>query len=219
MEPTADQIDSADLLVAVLGEFDSNGTATMCDALRTLPAKLRIAVSHDGQEESAAPVNAKPTQESASVFFVPSLLAKTSTLAARVQSMSETYQSAFAAADKLQARGCCIIASKFEAVTRSWVLRMAQPLFEGQADLVLPHYAWRKFDGPLNTSLIAPMTRALYESESTIRWVRTSGFRGGCFKECLPQEAGAPSAATACTRWPRLRVRPFARTFRTPRCI
>jgi glucosylglycerate synthase len=162
MEPTAEQTDSADLLVAVLGEFDSNGIATMCNALRTLPAKLRIAVSHDGWQESAAPVKVGTTQESASVFFVPSLLAKPSTVATGVQSMSETYQSVFAAADKLQARGCCIIASKFEAVTPSWALRMAQPLFEGQADLVLPHYARRKFDGLLNASIIAPITRALY---------------------------------------------------------
>src|SRR5215469_16039032 len=162
MEPTADRIDSADLLVAVLGELDSNGIATICDALHTLPAKLRIAVSHDGQEERAAQVNAEPTQEFASVFFVPSLLAKPSTLATRVQSMSETYQSVFAAADKLQARGCCIIASKLEAMTPSWALRMAQPLLEGQADLVLPHYTRCKFDGLLNASIIAPLTRALY---------------------------------------------------------
>ena len=162
MESTADRIDSADLLVAVLGEFDSNRIATICDALRTLPAKLRIAVSHDGQEEKAAQVNAEPTHEFASVFFVPCLLAKPSTLATRVQSMSETYQSVFAAADKLQARGCCIIASKLEAMTPSWALRMAQPLLEGQADLVLPHYTRRKFDSLLNASIIAPMTRALY---------------------------------------------------------
>jgi hypothetical protein len=76
--------------------------------------------------------------------------------------MSETYQSVFAAADKLQARGCCIVVSKIEAMTPSWAVRMAQPLFESQADLVLPHYARRKFDGLLNASIIAPMTRALY---------------------------------------------------------
>ena len=163
MQATADQFDNADLLVAVLGEFDLDGIATMCEAFRTLPAKLRIAVSHDGREESAAPVNAGDTRESASVFFVPSLWAKPSTLATGVlQSMSETCQSVFTAADKLQARGCCIIVSKLETMTPSWALRMAQPLFEGQVDLVLPHYARRKFDGLLNASIIAPMTRALY---------------------------------------------------------
>ncbi len=120
--------------------------ATMCDGLRTLPAKLRNAVSHDGRHESGVPINAEATQESASVFFVPSLLAKPSTLATGVQGMSKAYP-VFAAADKLQARGGCIIASKLEAVTPSWALGMALPFFEAQADLVLPHCARRKFDG------------------------------------------------------------------------
>jgi hypothetical protein len=160
MEPTADHIDSADLLVAVLGEFDAKGIATTCDALRKLPAKLRIAVTYDGREESA--VHAEAAQESASVFFVPSLLAKPSTLATGVQSMSETYQSAFAVADKLQARGCCIVASKLEGMMQPWAWPLARPLFEGQADLVLPHYARGKFEGLLNASIIAPLMRALY---------------------------------------------------------
>jgi glucosylglycerate synthase len=162
MEQTADRIDSADLLVAVLGEFDANGIATMCDALRALPAKLRIAVSHDGREESVAPVNAGASQESASVFFVPSVLANQSTHSTGLQRMSETYQSVFAAADKLQARGCCIVSSKLEGVTQPGASRLAQPLFESQADLVLPHYARRKFEGLLNVSVIAPLMRALY---------------------------------------------------------
>jgi len=192
MEPTADQIDSADLLVAVLGEFDSKGIATMCDAFRTLAAKLRVAVSHEAREESAAPVNAEPTQESASVFFVPSLLAKPSSLATGVQSMSDTYQSVFAAADKLQARGCCIIASKLEAVTPPWALRMAQPLFEGQADLVLPHYARRKFDGLLNASIIAPMTRALYGKRVNNPMGPDFGVSRRLFQRMLTARNGGP---------------------------
>jgi len=39
---------------------------------------------------------------------------------------------------------------------------LAQPLFDKGVDLVLPHYARRKFEGLLNNSIIAPMTRALY---------------------------------------------------------
>jgi glucosylglycerate synthase len=169
MEPTADQADrGADLLVAVLGEFDSNDIATMCDALRTFPGNLRIAVSYPGRDEGAGSSHAESAEAAeaaqgpSSVFFVPSLLTKPSVIATGLQSMSETYQSVFAAAEKLQARGCCIMASKLEAMTPSLPLRMAQPLFEGQADLVLPHYTRRKFDGLLNASVIAPMTRALY---------------------------------------------------------
>ena len=190
MEPTADQIESADLLVAVLGEFDSNGIATMCDALRTLPAKLRIAVLHDGREESAAPINAEATQESASVFFVPSLLAKPSTLATGVRSMSDAYQSVFAAADKLQARGCCIVASKLEAMTQPWAWPLARPLFERQADLVLPHYTRRKFEGLLNASIIAPLMRALYGKRVNNPMGPDVGVSQQLFQKMLAAKAG-----------------------------
>jgi hypothetical protein len=117
---------------------------------------------HDDQQKGAPPVTSEATQGRAFVFLVPSLLPKSDVPATGVLSMSETYQSVFAAAEKLQARGCCIIASKLEAATPPWAWRMAQPLFESQADLVLPHYARRKFEGLLNASILAPMVRALY---------------------------------------------------------
>lgn len=162
MNPTADQIGSADLVVAILTELDSNAMAKTYDALATLPGPLRIAVLHDDQQKAPTPVNSETAQERAFVFHVPSLLPKPSVPATGVVGMSETYQNVFAAAEKLQAQGCCIIASKLEMATPPWAWRIAQPLFESQADLVLPHYPRRKFDGLLNASIIAPMTRALY---------------------------------------------------------
>jgi len=162
VNPTADQIGSADLVVGVLTELDSNAMAKMCEALRTLPGPLRIAVLRDDPQKAPAPVNSETTQERALVFHVPSLFAKPSAAATGVLGMSETYQSVFAAAEKLLARGCCILASKLEAATPLWAWRIAQPLFEGQADLVLPHYTPHKFEGLLNASIIAPMLRALY---------------------------------------------------------
>ena len=162
MGPTGEQVDSADLVVGLLSESDPNAIAKMCDELRTLPGPLRIAVLHNDQPQSSSPATSETTQGRAFVFFVPSLLPKPEVPSAGVQSMSQTYQSVFAAAEKLQARGCCIIASKLEAATPPWAWRMAQPLFESQADLVLPHYARRKFEGLLNASILAPMMRALY---------------------------------------------------------
>ncbi len=162
MGPTGEQADSADLVVGLLSESDPNTIAKMCDELRTLPGPLRIAVLHNDQQQSSSPVTSETTQGRAFVFFVPSLLPKPDVLATGVLRMSETYQSIFAAAEKLQARGCCIIASKLEATTPPWAWRITQPLFESQADLVLPHYARRKFEGLLNASILAPMMRALY---------------------------------------------------------
>jgi glucosylglycerate synthase len=160
--PAAEQKDSADLVVGVLNESDSSTIAKLCDELRTLPGPLRIAVLHGDQQKGPPPVTSETTHDHAFVFLVPSLLPKSDVPATGVLSMSETYQSVFAAAEKLQARGCCIIASKLEGVTPPWAWRIAQPLFESQADLVLPHYAPRKFEGLLNASILAPMMRALY---------------------------------------------------------
>ena len=162
MNPTAEPIGSADLVVGILTELHSQTMAGMCDALRTLPGPMRIAVLQDDQQKAPALVNSETGQERALVFHLPSLLAKPSVPATGIVGMSETYQSVFAAAEKLQAQGCCIIASKVEMATPPWAWRIAQPVFESQADLVLPHYARQKFEGLLNASIIAPMIRALY---------------------------------------------------------
>ena len=161
-DPTAESIGSADLVVGVLAESDSNAIAKLCDALGTLPGPLRIAVLHGDQQQGPATVDSQTTPERAFVFHVPSLLAKRNAPATGILGISETYQSVFSAAEKLQARGCCIIASKLGIVTPPWAWRIAQPLFESQADLVLPHYARSKFEGLLNASILAPMMRALY---------------------------------------------------------
>jgi hypothetical protein len=77
-------------------------------------------------------------------------------------SMSGAYQAVFAASEKLGARACCVIASKLETPTPGWVRQLAQPLLEEDVDLVVPHYARHKFEGLLNSSIIAPLTRCLY---------------------------------------------------------
>jgi len=162
MGPAPEETTSADLVVGVLGESDPNTVAKMCDELRTVPGPLRIAVLHDDGQEGPPPVISETTQGRAFVFLASSLLPKSDFSATGLPSMYETYQSVFAAAEKLQARGCCIMASKLESTTPPWAWRIAQPLFDSQADLVLPHYARRKFEGLLNASILAPMMRALY---------------------------------------------------------
>jgi hypothetical protein len=189
-DPTADQIGSADLVVGILAESDSNAIEKVCDALRRLPGPLRIAVLHDDQQQGPATANSEATQEHAFVFHVPSLLAKRDAPVTGILSVSETYQSVFSAAEKLQARGCCIIASKLEVATTPWAWRIAQPLFESQADLVLPHYARRKFEGLLNASIIAPMMRALYGKRVNNPMGPDFGVSQRLFEKMLAAKAG-----------------------------
>jgi glucosylglycerate synthase len=166
-----ESIDRADLVVSILAEIDRDAIAKTYEALRALPGPLQIAVVENDQRESQAPVAsetadkraaAEIVQRNAVVFHVSSPSTKPESSAAGVLRMSAAYQSVFAMAEKLQARGCCIIASKFERVTPGWIWQLAQPLFQGEVDLVLPHYARRKFEGLLNNGIIAPLIRALY---------------------------------------------------------
>jgi hypothetical protein len=99
---------------------------------------------------------------SASLFFVPSLMAKPETAGGTMLNMFAAYQSIFAASERLGARACCVVASKLETATPRWVCQLAQPLLEGDVDLVVPQYARHKFEGLLNSSIISPLTRCLY---------------------------------------------------------
>ena len=169
-EEKTDEIVSADLVIAVLAELDSVVVGGMCEALETLPGPLKIAVlQKEGRptppsgnpEVSETAASSKVTPQ-ASVFHVPWPLTKPEGASAGVTSMVATYRSAFAAAEKMQARACCIIASKLENMSLKYVCQFAQPLIESQVDLVLPHYARLKFEGLLNNSILAPLTRTLY---------------------------------------------------------
>jgi glucosylglycerate synthase len=153
-------VESADLVVAILIELDPEAMRAMRDALRSLPGSLRIAVlrSDDGGHPAAIDSEAPPD----SVFFLPALLARPNGPGRGSLSMAATYESVFAASEKLQSRACCILASKPESAAPERVSRLARPLLEADADLVVPHYARRRFEGLLNSSIVAPLMRALY---------------------------------------------------------
>ena len=160
------EVTPQDLVVSIIAEFDSAAIVKTYEELRALPGPLRIAVLENDQRESLAPVSAgagegSDNQKNAAIFHVSSPSAKPRA-ATGVSRVSEAYQSVFATADKLQARGCCVIASKLESEKPGWIWQLAQPLFDKDVDLVLPRYARRKFEGLLNNSVIAPLVRALY---------------------------------------------------------
>jgi glucosylglycerate synthase len=153
---------NADLVVGILAELTGDAISQMCDSLGNLPGPLQIAILQNERKEPPVSATNPPGTDRASVFFAPSPLTKSDKPASLASSISASYQSIFAAAEKFEARGCCIIASRLESSTPQWAWQLAQPLFENEADLVLPHYARHKFDGLLNASIIAPLMRALY---------------------------------------------------------
>jgi glucosylglycerate synthase len=157
-----EQMNSADLVVGVLAELDEAGVVMMYDALRTLSGSPRIAVLQDDHAANPAVTNSEGAEKIASPYLVPFRLLRPDAPDTPVVSMSAAYQSVFEASEKLGARACCVIASRFETATPGWARQLAQPLLEGDFDLVVPYYARRKFGGLLNSSIISPLIRCLY---------------------------------------------------------
>ena len=166
------QADSADLVVGILADFDSVGITRLYEGLRTLHGSPRIVVlhrdpagqavdaansqsSHDAQEVPKA-------QESGMLVALPWSAAGPDPLGAPMQSISIACQSLFAMTEKMNARGCCFVASQMETTGPEWVCQLVSPLIDSDFDLVAPHYAPRKLQGLLNNSLVYPLTRCLY---------------------------------------------------------
>jgi len=154
--------DGADLVVGILAEFDQDSIAIACDALRTLPGSPRIAVLQNDHIGLSSLAQSNAAGGGTSLFFVPSLMAKPDSTDGTVLNTFAAYQSIFAASERLGARACCVVASKLETATPRWISQLAQPMLEGDLDLVVPHYAHHKFEGLLNSSIISPLTRCLY---------------------------------------------------------
>ena len=73
-----------------------------------------------------------------------------------------TYNSLFALAKATGARACVVVNSDLEALEQGAVERLAAPVLAESAELVMPIYAQNRFEGLLNSGILAPLTRALY---------------------------------------------------------
>lgn len=67
-----------------------------------------------------------------------------------------------AVAHRLGARGLILLEADLVSLTDEWIDRLATPVWEQGADLVLPAYARHRYDGTITNLVIAPLVRALY---------------------------------------------------------
>jgi glucosylglycerate synthase len=161
------QIESADLVIGVVADLDLKSLVSVCDSLHALSDSPRIALLRDDHSVDPAAARADAAHSpaagnGASPYIVPWPLSQPDAAGTPMLSIPAAYQSVFAACEKLGARACCLIASKLENASAEWIGQLAVPLLEEDADLVVPYYARHKFEGLLNSSIIAPLTRCLY---------------------------------------------------------
>jgi hypothetical protein len=66
------------------------------------------------------------------------------------------------AAQRLGARAVIVLEADVISVTDEWIARLAGPLSQDKADLVVPAYARHRYDGTVTNLVLAPLIRALY---------------------------------------------------------
>ena len=165
-------VGAADLLIAVAVQVDADqlrAAATqsvlgMDAADHTSDLRTVVAFPGVSKVETAdkGEIEADQAATGRNLRFLPySLPSGDSSMIPGLASAS-TYQALFGIARELGVSACAVIGFDLAALETNFLGPMMAPVLEKRCDLVMPLYAMGKFDGLLNSSILAPLTRALY---------------------------------------------------------
>ena len=194
-QPALDQMEQyqgADLVVGVLGARANGqraGAATMVhDALEKLAHRPRAVLVLDGAGASSVDELAVP--------FLLCKLTDPNEPGASLQTAAAAYHTIFDVSAKIGARACAVIASDLVTVTPQWVDRLVRPALEADFDLVAPRYARHKWEGLLNRSILAPLSRSLYGKRTQNPMGPDFAFSGKLMNFMLDESAAARRAGS-----------------------
>ena len=201
-----EHLGAADLLIAVAGPVDDaqlRSTALVAthamgaaaqpsssySALRTVIAFPGVA----GVETAAATMaESEPVPVGSELRFMPYAQVAGGSPVVPWLPAASTFQAIFAMARELGVSACAVIAADLAAFDSHFLTSMLTPILEKRCDLTMPLYPMGKFDGLVNSGILAPLSRALYGKR--VRFPLASDF---CVSgEVLPQmEAAAQKSA------------------------
>ncbi len=191
-------IGSTDVVVGVLRsdpEGKDDGAARLVrEAIGRLSGGARAVVIHNNGTAASASRTAGSLAEEERVRVLGWRLVSPERAGAPQQSLSDAYRAIFRAGGKLGARACGIIASDLRAVTPQWIFRLVEPALEKGYDLVTPRYSGHKFEGLLNKSIIAPLTRSLYGARIQNPMGPDFGLSARLFQQISRQESRSPAS-------------------------
>jgi glucosylglycerate synthase len=131
----------------------------------SLPAQ-RTVVAFPGMNNVETAVKAEMALEQAAtgndLRFLPYSLPSGSPSQIPWLAVVSTYQALFGMARDLGVSACAVIGFDLAALQTNFLGPMLAPVLEKRCDLAMPLYAMGKFDGLLNSSILSPLTRALY---------------------------------------------------------
>lgn len=148
-----------DVLVGVTGAVEverlRDAAAHAMSVSAASSSGLRMVIAYPGMQE---PVDDEGAEGSLMTYKV----AAASGSGAYWLTSGATYDNLFALAKKTGAKACVVVNSDLEALEHGAVESLAAPVLGGSAELVMPIYAQSRFEGLLNSGILAPLTRALY---------------------------------------------------------
>lgn len=194
-----ERIGAADLVIGLLagsknGEIGA-AVASVREALATLSSSVQTVVIHTDPAVEQTAAEMVPVDEDPNLHLLcyPPIAPAAPALTAH--SIEDAYGAVFAAGEKLGARACGVIASNLNTLTSEWIYRLIQPVLQLDFDLVTPCYADRTFEGLLNSSIISPLTRALYGKRIRHPMGPDFGFSGRLVHRFLGTVSGARAAS------------------------
>lgn len=127
---------------------------------------LRAAIAFPGidaedPESSNTTVHLDPAGSGVEIHFVP-LPVSNSPSAIPWLGSSTAYQAVFSLGREMGVRACAVIASDLAALRPDALQSLLAPVRGSRCDLCMPVYPIGKYEGLLNSSILAPLPRALY---------------------------------------------------------
>jgi hypothetical protein len=166
-----EEIKEADLLIAVAGPVEAEQLRTA--ATRAILGMgepslgaLRTVVAFPGVSGTEPVAKVEMDLEEAEtqdrLHFLPYPMPAGSPAKIPWLPTAGIYQALFAMAREMGVSACTVIAPDLAALDSRFLASIIAPVVEQRCELAMPLYALGKFDGLLNSSILAPLTRSLY---------------------------------------------------------
>lgn len=164
-----------DLLVGVTGAVDVAALRTKASQLKGLALDgesaptAKIVIAYAGATD-ADPVTVADEGVLLAVYPMPPVAGAVNLWG----DVSSAQRSVLALAAAWRARACMVVYGDLGALDRDTLRLFAEPVLKGGIDLMMPVYPVSRYDGLINKSMLAPMSRSLYGRR--VRWPLAADF-------------------------------------------
>lgn len=115
---------------------------------------------------------------------------------------ASAYKALDTIATELRAKACVVIGPDLAAMDAVSIRALAQGVFENQCDLTAPLYSPGRFEGLLNSSILAPLNRSLYGKRVRFPMTPDYGLSARMLSRLAKTSGTSAAATSSAMRWP-----------------